>query len=100
MRQLDRLNGRFKKHTDMNEPYNIALEKVHFRTSRLRYSDSRGSVEVFLEQSAVPEYDWIGAELDFKVSAARLSEILPRIHEWASAQNLTLKIWPKDQLGV
>jgi len=84
----------------MEDSYSISLEKVHFRTSRLRYSDSQGSVDVFLEESAVPEYDWIGAEPDFKVSAARLSDILPRIHEWASARNLTLKIWPKNQLGV
>ena len=84
----------------MEKSYSISLEKVHFRTSRLRYSDSLGSEEVFAEESAVPEYDGIGAEPDFEVSAARLSDILPRIHEWASARNLTIKIWPKDQLGV
>ena len=33
------------------------------------------------QQSAVPKYDWIGAEPGFKVSAARLSDILPQIHE-------------------
>ena len=80
--------------------YSVDLIKVHFRTVQLRYVDAEETIEVFLEESAVPEYDWIGAEPDFGVEGKRLRQILERIQEWAQDNNTRIKIWPEDQLGI
>lgn len=80
--------------------YSVSLEKVHFRTMRLRYRDEEGMSEVFLEESAVPEYDWIGAEPDFELEPERLQTVLGRIREWANAKGLRIKIWPQNELGI
>ena len=80
--------------------YSIELRKVHFRTVLLRYEDDEGVSEIYLEQSAVPEYDWIGAEPDLDAKGERLQRILSRIQEWAVDNDTRIKIWPKDQLGI
>ena len=66
---------------------------------RLCYRDEVGTVEVFLEESAVPDYDWIGSEQDFELSAERLQTVLSRIQEWTQKQGIRIKIWPEDQPG-
>ena len=80
--------------------FNITFERVHFRTRLLVYQDDEGRIEAPFEESAVPEFDWIGAEPDFKVSDERLRRILPRIYEWADNAGLRLKIWKEHELGI
>lgn len=80
--------------------YKITFEKVHFRTKLLKYSDSLGTAEVYFEESAVPEYDWVGDEPSFSLAPKRLSEVLVNIHEWADEHGVKLKIWKKDELGI
>jgi predicted protein tyrosine phosphatase len=82
------------------EDYEVSFEQVDFRTRALVYRDDAGLVRVHFEQSAVPEYDWIGSETDFGVSQERLEQILPRIHRWAAAADVRLKIWPVQELGI
>ncbi len=82
------------------DQYSIELSKVHFRTVLLRYKDANGVAEAYLEESAVPEYDWIGAEPDFGADGERLRQILSRIQEWADDNNTRIKIWPESQLGI
>jgi hypothetical protein len=55
---------------------------------------------VYLEESADPEYDWIGAEPDFKVEKERLELILNRLKEWSVNQGLRIKIWAEDELSI
>jgi hypothetical protein len=52
----------------------------------LTYVDDQGKAEAYFEQSAVPDFDWIGNEPSFGVSAARLATILPRIQQWAESE--------------
>ena len=66
----------------------------------LRYEDAEGVLETYLEQSAVPEYDWIGAEPDLDARGERLQRILSRIQKWADDNNTRIKIWPESELGV
>ena len=80
--------------------HSIELTKVHFRTVLLRYTDANGIVEAYLEESAVPEYDWVGAEPDLGVEGERLQQILSRIEEWADDNNTRIKIWSESQLGI
>ena len=80
--------------------YSVSFEKVHFRTALLRYQDQQGESEVHLEQSAVPEYDWIGAEPDLHIGSERLQIVLARIQEWAQTNGLRIKFLPKGQLGI
>lgn len=82
------------------DEYSIEIEKVHFRTALLRYKDANGDVEAYLEESAVPEYDWIGAETDLDAEGERLQQILSRIQEWAYSKNTRIKIWAEGQLGI
>lgn len=82
------------------DEYSIEFEKVHFRTVLLRYKDANGDVEAYLEESVVPEYDWIGAEPDLGAEGERLQQILSRIQEWADNNNTRIKIWPEGQLGI
>ena len=83
----------------MSNEYEFNLEQVHFSSSRLSYKDSEGLVEVYLEQSTVPDFDWIGAEPDFKVDKDRLELILDRLVEWSCSMGLNIKIWTEDELG-
>ena len=80
--------------------YSIDLTKVHFRGVRLRYVDASGIVEAILEESAVPEFDWVGAEPDLGIEGERLKQVLDRIQNWARQNNTRIKIWPKNQLGI
>ena len=82
------------------DEFSIELRKVHFRTVLLRYTDANGVVEAYLEESAVPEYGWIGAEPDLGAEGQRLQQILSRIQEWADDNNTRIKIWAESQLGV
>ena len=84
----------------MSEAFDIQFRRVHFRTMLLTYSDDEGPVEAYFEESAVPEYDWIGAEPSFGVSAERLRKILPRIHDWAARNGIRLKIWRENEVGI
>jgi len=70
------------------------------RISLLIYKDREGIVEVYLEESAVPEYDWIGAEPDFKAEKNRLELILSHLKEWSGSQGLKIKIWAEGELGL
>ena len=84
----------------MSERYEFSLKLVHFHSSLLTYKDRVETVEVYLEESADPEYDWIGAEPDFKVEKERLELILNRLKEWSVNQGINIKIWAKDELGI
>ncbi|MCK5635664.1 MAG: hypothetical protein KAI06_11270 [Anaerolineales bacterium] len=83
----------------MSNEYEFNLERIHFSSSLLSYEDSEGLVEVYLEQSVVSDFDWIGAEPDFKVDEDRLELILDRLVEWSCSQGLKIKIWAEDELG-
>jgi hypothetical protein len=80
--------------------FDVSFKRVNFRTSLLVYRDAEGTAQAYFEQSAVPEFDWIGAEQDFEVSEERLRRILPRIREWAESEGLRLRIWKEHELGV
>jgi predicted protein tyrosine phosphatase len=82
------------------DSYEVSFEQVDFRTRVLVYQDETGMARAFFEQSAVSEYDWVGAEPDFGVSDERLQQILPRIHHWASGAGLRLKIGRPHELGI
>lgn len=84
----------------MSDDHDISFRRVHFRTMLLTYVDCQGNVEAYFEQSAVPEYDWIGDEPSFGVNAERLAIILPRIQQWAKSEGLVLKVWRDDELGI
>ena len=84
----------------MKQSYEVTFERVHFRTSLLKYSDAAGSTEAYFEQSAVPEYDWIGDEPSFALEPGRLADVLKNVHEWAAEQGMILKIWKQDELGI
>ena len=83
----------------MSKEYEFNLEHVHFNSALLSYKDSLGLVEVYLEQSVVPDFDWIGAEPDFKVDEDRLAMILDRLGDWSCNLGLNIKIWAEDELG-
>ena len=74
----------------MKNDYEFNLKKVNMRSSLLSYKDNEGTVEVYLEESAVPEFDWIGAEPDFKENKERLKVILSRLKEWSKNQELKI----------
>lgn len=42
--------------------YSIKTDHTHFRTLKLSYLDEEAQVITYLEESTVPEYDWIGDE--------------------------------------
>ena len=84
----------------MSKDYTITFEQVDFRSWCLKYSDSAGEAEAVFEESAVPEYDWISDEPSFDLPQKRLTEVLINIQEWAAEQNIILKVWREDELGV
>ncbi len=84
----------------MSKEYEFSLKQVHFRSSLLTYKDNEETVEVYLEESAVPEYNWIGAEPDFKVEKEKLEIILKRLKTWSETKNLNIKIWAENELGI
>jgi hypothetical protein len=76
------------------DDYSIRLEQVDFRTCALVYKRSDLCLLVYVEQSAVPEFDWVGLDDDFRhwttprldISEEERKLILSRVEQW-SAQN-------------
>jgi hypothetical protein len=84
----------------MPAAYDVTFQKVDFRSCLLTYADGEGTTEVYLEQSAVPECDWVGSEVDLNLQHKRLAQVLRNIQNWANEQGLRLKFCREDELGI
>ena len=82
--------------------YSIRLECVDFRTCALHYKQSGRYLTVYLEQSAIPEFDWVGLDSDFQywtVPSIQTSEqerklILGSLELWCSQNGIKISIGP------
>ena len=82
--------------------YSIQLELVHFRTSALHYAEAERHPRIYVEQSAVPDFDWVGLESDFEcwtqpnvpMSAQEQKIIRARLVQWCADNGIKIHIGP------
>ena len=77
----------------------VSLERVHFRTSQLTYRDVDGFTSIYVEESAVPEFDWVGTESELGLNGDRLDCVVQAINQWSTAQGIRIKLWSASELA-
>ncbi len=82
------------------DDYSFRLERVHFRTCALHYTEGGRYLMVYLEQSPAPEFDWVGSDDDFQhwtspsvhISEQERKLILSRLEQWSSQSGVKIHI--------
>ncbi len=80
------------------DDYSVRLERVDLRTCALHYQQSGRYLMVYVEQSAVPEFDWIGSADDLRywtapsiyISEQERELILSRLAQWSSQSGIKI----------
>ena len=80
--------------------YQINIERIHHSECFIIYKDSLGELKIWADESPYPEYDFVSSEPEIKVTGERLKQVIENIQEWAKDNNLIIKIWKENELGI
>jgi hypothetical protein len=91
-----------------SQNYSIQLERVGFRTCALHYKESGRYLRVYLEESALPEFDWVGLNNDLRFwtepnipsSEDEQKVILNRLEQWCSESGARIYVGPPADFKV
>ena len=75
--------------------YSFRMERTSYKSQNLIYEELGFKLVIYLESSAIPQYDWLGCDLDFQkwsepqgeiISEQKRQEILSRLSAWSAEQ--------------